>query len=337
VIFKFRDEGGLAGGPALAADGTLYLASNLAGLSALAPNGTVLWQRALPEAPAVGGPALGPTGEVYVADQTGGLAAVRPDGSLYWHLPGGSRGAPLAGPIVGPDGTVYYATEASLVAVEPGGAILWETALPTFSYASPVPRLSADARFLFFEDVVVDARTGSALYAESPQPLDKYTVGADGRIYLLSQNGLIEFRPSDGEAQLVERIRWDTNSLGLGFRYPQEGGVTPGGRTWLYFSSEFDFGKVAWLDAAGQPLTPLDYPYRGAVRLLGIDQADTTYVCGALVQIKPAAECRANRPGETAPLWKMRLEEGRTPVGGALTAGRLYVALAEGWLIALGD
>ena len=52
----FRDLTGLAGGPTVSADGTLYLGSKGGALYALDPKGVLLWEKDLP-APVVGGPA----------------------------------------------------------------------------------------------------------------------------------------------------------------------------------------------------------------------------------------------------------------------------------------
>jgi ABC-type dipeptide/oligopeptide/nickel transport system permease subunit len=116
----FRDLTGLAGGPAVSADGTLYLGSKGGALYALDPNGALLWEEYLP-APAVGGPALSAEGNVYVADEEGGLSAFTSDGKLQWrfHFEGAKSSA--AGPIVGPDGTIYYNTGGKVQAVSPQG------------------------------------------------------------------------------------------------------------------------------------------------------------------------------------------------------------------------
>lgn len=48
-------------------------------------------------------------------------------------------------------------------------------------------------------------------------------------------------------------------------------------------------------------------------------------------------ECWGYAAGRTAPIWKVALGEEQTPVGGAVAAGRIYVAMAEGELITLAD
>ena len=50
-----------------------------------------------------------------------------------------------------------------------------------------------------------------------------------------------------------------------------------------------------------------------------------------------AASPSALPGGRAAPLWKVALGEAKTPIGGTVAAGRIYVATAEGELIALAD
>ncbi|MGH2524186.1 MAG: hypothetical protein ACRDH2_16890, partial [Anaerolineales bacterium] len=243
---------------------------------------------------------------------------------------------PLASPIVGPDGTIYLVNEAEILALSVDGEPKWTIPLPTFSYASPLPRLSPAGEYLFFEDVILDARTGRLVFGESPEPLDKYIVGTNGRIYLSKQTELLEWRATEVGAEITQHAQWDGRSTGASFRFPRDAGMTPDGRIWVYYESGFEFAKLVWLDGSGQFLASLDYPYRGAVRLIGIDGQGTAYVCG--LQEREGGECRANKPSGGAPVWRLGLEQGGVfPVGGALAAGRLYVALGEGRLYALAD
>jgi len=218
--------------------------------------------------------------------------------------------------------------------------------------------LDASGEYLFFEDVILDAHTGATLFGRSDQPISKYVVGVNGNIYLRTQTALLEWKPNDEGATLSEFAKWDLRSLGLGFRFPNDAGVLPDGRAWVYYASGFEFVKLVWLDANQQALSPTDYPYRSPARLLGIDGNATTYLCGVAENETvghTVLECRANVPGSSAPAWKVTLDSGRAvalvntapvgatlprgrpyPVGGAIVPGYVYVATGDGYLYALG-
>jgi hypothetical protein len=67
VLWQFNDADGFSGGPAVAKDGTIYLATRGGKLISLSPDGASLWSRPLPAA-SVGSPALDTDGNIYVTD-----------------------------------------------------------------------------------------------------------------------------------------------------------------------------------------------------------------------------------------------------------------------------
>ncbi len=342
VEWFFQDKSGFSGGPVVAADGTVYVASNEGKLYALDPDGAVRWEAALP-APPVGALALGASGDVYVADRRGNLSAIKPDGNLRWTAEAGDGMAALAGPITDQNETAYYATAMNLLAVTLDGDLRWKVRLPTYSYAQPLPRLSADGQYLLFEDIVVDPADGATLFAETSEPLDHYFAGTDGGIYLRQQASILAWRPTEGGAEVTERATWDVRGLALGFRFPGEAGVVPDGRMWVLYASDVEFAKLLWLDADGAARVPVDYPYRPS-RFIALDEDATAYLCGrvssptaSLFARTQSLECRAHRPDPGEPLWTVALEKGGLPNGGALVPGRLYVTTRDGWLYAIGD
>jgi outer membrane protein assembly factor BamB len=350
VTWAYQHEGGFAGGPVVASDGTVYVTTLDNELHAISAQGEAVWQTPLPGTP-FNAPALGELGDVYVVSDSSELYAVSSQGTVRWAFTPSRPAQPLSSPIVGLDGTIYYSTEMALIAVTVDGVRRWEIPLPSFSYASPLPRLSADGAYVFFEDVIVDAHTGATVFAESPEPLDKYMIGTNGGIYLRQQAMLLEWKATDEGATLSEWAKWDARSLNLGFRFPNDAGVLPDGRAWVYYYSGFEFAKLLWLDAQHQPLTPIDYPYRGFVRLIGFDTDGVVYLCGVSAETD-SIECRANEPGSNAPLWKLPLAGvvvgsfssgvgaplptgSSFPVGGAIVPGRVYVLAGNGTLYAL--
>jgi outer membrane protein assembly factor BamB len=60
-------------------------------------------------------------------------------------------------------------------------------------------------------------------------------------------------------------------------------------------------------------------------------------MCGLLTTEGQSSECRANRPGNGAPVWKLELNDEAIPMGGAIVPGRIYVTTLDGNLYAIED
>ena len=249
VLWSFHTGAGFPGGPVVDSSGNVYAASTDNFLYALGPSETLVWKARLPASP-VGTPALAPNGEIRVVGDQGQLFSFSPAGKLLWTTRLNDPGEPLIGPVVGSDGTTYYPTKTRLIAVYKSGNLRWMINLPIYSITYPLPRLSVDEKYLFFEDVVIDAATGATAYPETPPPMDKYFVGADGKIYLRSGNGMDEWQPGETGYVLLKQAQLDTNILALSIRRPQESGVSPGGNIWILYSSGFDIPRFIWADFA---------------------------------------------------------------------------------------
>jgi outer membrane protein assembly factor BamB len=340
IAWTFSDPEGFSGGPVVAADGTVYVAGNGGQLHALAPDGSPRWQAEL-AAPPFGSPALAVDGDIVVLTQDGIVADFTPQGQPRWAIQPEQQGKPLTSPIIDENGTIYYATEFSLVAVSLDGEVKWKKPLPTYSYTSPIPRLSARGEYVFFEDTAVSAQTGGLVFEETKEPLDKYIVGTNGTTFLRQQTALSKVKETEQGEEISQFSKWDPRALGLGFRFPRDAGVTPDGRIWVLYASDFEFAKLVWLGQNGELLAPIDYPYRPS-RLIGLDQNATAYVCGMRFESQSGgrrsagAQCQAHRPGAGEPVWELNLEQGSPPNGGAIVPGRLYVTTTNGMLYAIG-
>ncbi len=328
----------LAGGPVVAADGTLYVSATQGRLVAIGGDGRELWRAALP-GPAALAPALTPRGEIYVLGARGSLSLVSRAGALIWTITPAAASAPLSTPAVARDGTAFYALEKGLVAIEPTGRILWEAKLPTYSYITASVRLSADERWLLFEDTLVDPGTGAVIAPSTADVMDAYLVGADGGLYQGLQGEIRAIVEKEGVLVSTSYAQWDLVSSGLGFRVPAFAGIAPDGRIWVLYASAYEYGRLAWLDRSGQVLSMNDLPDRlGTATLVGFDRDGTAYTCGALQrnQRNNAVQCRGLAMGRVQPAWTAELPAGGTPVGGALAPDRLYVATSNGIVAAIG-
>ena len=89
--------------PAVAADGTVYAVDVADNLTAVAPDGTVLWVAADAGSKGVD---VGPDGTVYTGNENW-IKAFNPDGSLKWMFIQNPRAFVLVDVAVGPDGNIY--------------------------------------------------------------------------------------------------------------------------------------------------------------------------------------------------------------------------------------
>ncbi len=336
IRLLFRDPAGFSGGPAISAEGTLYLTTKAGTLYALDEEGAVLWQANLAAA-AVGTPALSAEGTIYVADREGGVSSFTPTGEQRWRLELERKGVSAAGPIVAPDGTVYYPVGNRVIAVSPAGALLWEAQVP-YEYRQSVLQLSPDGGLVFFEEVAVRTADGTLVDLGLPASLEKYYVGANERTYYLSQQTMTEWREGPEGAEVVQEATWDYRAIGR-FDQPRDAGVTPDGVIWMSYSS---YGNhLVWLDTAGHVLgtVPFVAPHE---QVIAVDGDANIYLCATLDS--PAcfaySYASATPPSDEEfwfqrPLWLVPLERGRTIAGGAVVPGKLYVAVAEGFLFVL--
>lgn len=147
-----RLEGDVTPGPVVAADGTIYAASNAGILHALDPaTGRDRWT--LDGGGSYGldlstSPAVLPSGLILWPGPRGALLAVSPDGTERWRL---ELGGLVTSPAVRADGTVVVATDGGLlVGLTPtstGPEERWRVDLGEGGYGSPV--ISADGRTVY--------------------------------------------------------------------------------------------------------------------------------------------------------------------------------------------
>jgi hypothetical protein len=222
------------------------------------------------------------------------------------------------------------------------GEVKWQAGLPTYSYVSPQPHLSADEQLLLFEDMLLDPATGATLAEQTDLILDRYLVGADGNLYLGGQETVDLVQWEGGRPEIVPQARLELLALNLGFRIPSVIGVTPGGRVWVYYGSEFEYFKLLWADRQGSILDVVDYPWPGTgSTLVGVAQDGTAYACGGSRRGSIAAgitlECAAYNVDRPSATWELALERGGRPLGGAIAPGRIYVTTDGGFLLAIGE
>lgn len=344
VRWVLRDESGFVGGPVIDKDGNVYATAKERRLYAVDRDGTSLWVSQLPAEP-VGTPALGPAdangglGAIYVSDRAGGVSAYTLEGDYLWRVDGSSGRRASSGPIVGPDGVVYFSAVDRVEAVNPDGSHKWmSNRLPGSGEATP--RLHPNGQVLFVQDAALDVETGKLLdYNAVVRPGQAginatYMIGGDGLTYLREAHDILRWESTSDGPQVVGKADWTYQTATV--YLPLDSGVSSAGTGVLVYGSAYDDLRVIQLSMDNRLLTNLHWPLRSP-RLVATDAADRAYVCGTANA--GGAECLAVRPGDSVePGWRIRLETGGETIGGAaLTRGRLYVTVQEGWLYAIGE
>jgi peptide/nickel transport system permease protein len=333
--WNFSAPAGMSGGPAVAADGTLYLAGLDSTLYALDRDGQSRWTAPLAALP-VGGPALSGDGTIYVSDQAGGLSAYAATGERRWRFLNSYRSTASSGPIVGSDGTIYYAVLDAVQAVNPDGQARWLARDPDLPYFELQPRLSPDERLVFLKSSAFRSDDGARLLLKIRPDEPVYAdplmvVGADGRNYYRSEHRLIPWELIDGGLAVQPTLGWAAASA---LFMPSDTGVTARGLVWVIYASERFDTRLLWLEPGGGRAGEAFFALRNG-RVFAADADGRLLLCGT-TQTR-ALQCGAYSPaaGDTA-LWTLELgASGAQASGVALADGRIYVATRGGELFAL--
>jgi outer membrane protein assembly factor BamB len=199
--------GNIVSSPAVAADGTIYVGTEIGSgstttpsgrLFAISPAGAQKWVFTAPDW-IDSSPAIGTDGTIYFGCWDGNLYALNPNGTTKWTC---SLGSFVSGsPAIGADGTIYIGTgNGNLFAVNPDGSVKWLFA--TLYWIDSSPAVAPDGTiYVGSED--------NTFYAIAPDGTEKwhYTTGsdiasspaiaADGTVYIGSRDlSLYAFTPS---------------------------------------------------------------------------------------------------------------------------------------------
>lgn len=346
VTVVFEEPTGFSGGPAIDADGRLYITSTGGTLYALSPEGAVEWQATLP-APPVGAPALGAEGQVYVADKVGGLSAYSPTGESLWSWTPETAAVATAGPIVGQDGTIYYTVGGAIQAVSTEGDPLWLTNA-TIRPTNNSPVIDPTGQIVAVGGGSISTEDGTKVNLGVTQAqADQYLVGGDGRAYLRADHVATEWQFNGETAEALRTIESD-NQQQFAYSTPLDAGITRDRIMWMTFGNDYEDARLVWVSPKGVLLGTSYFPHRPSTNVIATDVDSTTYACGNRqnrgegTSFTVETECLAFEPGAATPTWSAVLPgSGDNPyagsvVGGALIPERLYVATASGMLFSIG-
>lgn len=128
ILWRYATGGQIRSRPAVAADGTIYAASEDGFLYAWDPGGGLQWKCDLGWLP-WDCLALGGDGTIYAGLKNNDFVAINPNGHLLWRFHLG--GLPAGDPAVAADGTVYVGTAGgTLVSLSHLGRPQWTITLP---------------------------------------------------------------------------------------------------------------------------------------------------------------------------------------------------------------
>lgn len=219
--WAYDTEDDLRGCPAIADDGTIYVGSKNAKLSALNPDGSLKWEFTT-LGTSWASPAIGADGTIYIgsiisqsnynAGNKENFFAVNPDGTLKWSVESGI--IVDSSPAIGEDGTIYHPSSNGLAAYTPEGTLIWNYSDVGNSYTTPA--ISSDGTIFI--------AGWSRLYAINANGTLKWSIemeddvrsspaiGADGTVYIGAKDHyLYALHPSDG----TEKWKFDAGSMVL--------------------------------------------------------------------------------------------------------------------------
>ena len=205
-------QGNSVGGPAIAADGTIYIGGFSNNLYALNPtDGSVKWASAM-GGWVFGSPAIGADGTIYVGCWDNKVYALNPaDGSVKWtHTTGGIvQGSPA----IGADGTIYVSSnDWNVNALNPAdGSVKWTCA--TGGELACCPAIGADGTIYVGTDGktvhAINPSDGSIKWTRTTSDMvwSSAAVGIDGTVYAGSEDGNIyALNPTDGSIKWTHAI-----------------------------------------------------------------------------------------------------------------------------------
>lgn len=307
--------------PAVATNGTIYVADWDGKLTAFTPEGREQWVFTAPKEMS-SSPAIADDGTILVGCRDHHLYAVSAAGQKQWSFKTG--GWVDASPAIGVDGTVYCGSwDGNFYALTPDGRKKW-------AFATSGPVLSSAAIDLT-GTIYFGARDGR-LHALNPDGTKRWDFPTRGRIIsspAIAANGDILVTSVAGKLFAMNRegqLRWSLQTGGITASSPvigEDGTIFLGvNQTYTAVSAE---GKLKWqgfMDPRGYP--PMDW-VRSTPAAIGKGNVVVTGTDLILVVFKPDGDWT----------WNHTLETGSYSSPAVGPDGTIYAAALGGKLFAL--
>ena len=217
VLYRLNSEGGqewnisfkgehemrmFQSSPAIASDGTIYVASTRLDeqgflrdgwVHALNPDGTEKWRYerglGISSSPAIGG-----NGNVYIGGGDGHLFALdKETGEEVWAY--GIAGAVFSSPAIDSDGTIYVgANDNNLHAVNPDGTEKWNFTTDSWIFSSPAVGQDGAIYIGSSDNIIYSINPNGTQrwnYTTDSMILSSPAIGEDGSVYITSYDGTL--------------------------------------------------------------------------------------------------------------------------------------------------
>jgi outer membrane protein assembly factor BamB/PKD repeat protein len=196
----FDTSGPVVSSPAIAEDGTIFVASDDAFFYAIWPNGTEKWRIPIANF-SHSSPSIAPNGTVYLGtgDQ---LYAMNPDGTIEWKYSFGGNISIYSSPTVGRDGTIYIGyQDHEIYAINSDRTLKWN--YTTGNYVLSTAAIAVDGTIYIgsYDHHLYALYPDGTLkwnYETSGLVLSSPAIGSDGTIYVGSgyNNGFYALYPN---------------------------------------------------------------------------------------------------------------------------------------------
>ncbi len=329
--WEFFDEGGIAGGPILAADADqLVIATRDGIVNLLTLESDIIWQNTLPSG-AVGTPVIDAEENIYIADETGGLNKISPHGELIWRFQTEAGNRSHSGASIAPNGNLFYtvgtAAKGFVQSVSPSGEGLWASEAQTrIFFTSPEP--SRDGNYVFLKDDIFASETGEYLELEFDLDINRYFSGQDGNNYLVAGQKIIQWDQAGNSIEILDILEWDSSGFS-DVVSPAFVGVDQNGNSWQIYTTPGGHTNTVWVSAEDQFLGRSRFTSSGS-SFVDIQEDLSILVCGGGPFNQSVTDCALIAPTAEEPLWDLHIGNYGPVVGGFIHEDHYYIATEDG-------
>lgn len=240
-LWKTELEAQPVGAPALDADGRVFVADLKGGVTAVSPDGSVLWRAQISGGrESTSGPIVDALGNVYVTI-TDAIGAVNAQGNVLWYKSAADA----------------YLQEPPRLSADQKMIYLRNTALDVMTGAK----------------IEIPIRDPSTLLFADPS----YFTGGNGLEYYRPGHEIVGWRYEGDQLVTEPPITWEFDGVVL--LLPVDQGVSRNGMAWLFYTTSWTDSNMIWMDAQSRLLGSYRYARMNG-RLVAIGSKNEAYICG---------------------------------------------------------